>query len=278
MPKFPLGTYLPKRKIKVPVFHAENEANETMVRLILEEVDKTIEDEMHELAGGVNYVRDLPPIKSQGDIRFTCTAFAVTCINEFSYFQKTSQQFDLSEQFLFFMTKTLEANNDCGSFVRNAVRIITDNGQCKENTWSYNPNGPCVQTTGKPSNADAEASNFKNTFIELAPADIDKYKFHISAKRIIAITIKVYNSWYLNPQRIKRGEITLPVAGEKSLLQGHSVVIVGYQDDTQYPGGGYFILRNSWGAAWGKDNFYGSGYGIVPYDYIKKYCMESFTC
>jgi hypothetical protein len=47
---------------------------------------------------------------------------------------------------------------------------------------------------------------------------------------------------------------------------GHAVVLVGYEDNPTAPGGGYFIVRNSWDKDWGKD-----GYCRVSYDYTQNY-------
>jgi C1A family cysteine protease len=43
---------------------------------------------------------------------------------------------------------------------------------------------------------------------------------------------------------------------------GHAVVITGYVDDASVPGGGFFVVKNSWGSDWGP---YG-GYFAVAYD------------
>jgi hypothetical protein len=53
--------------------------------------------------------------------------------------------------------------------------------------------------------------------------------------------------------------------------------LVGYQDDASTPGDGVFILRNSWGHAFGTECSYGVGYGTIPYGYIKNECWEAVT-
>ena len=44
----------------------------------------------------------------------------------------------------------------------------------------------------------------------------------------------------------------------------HGVLLVGYVDNTGYPGGGYWIIKNSWGTGWN-----GNGYGTVMYGNIR---------
>ena len=48
-----------------------------------------------------------------------------------------------------------------------------------------------------------------------------------------------------------------------SLLGGHAVPIVGYINDSSKPGGGVFIVQNSWGTNWGY-----SGYFYMPYSVV----------
>jgi C1A family cysteine protease len=52
----------------------------------------------------------------------------------------------------------------------------------------------------------------------------------------------------------------LEVPAADQVEDGHSVSLVGYEDDPSKPGGGIFRIRNSWGPQWGK-----SGYGILSY-------------
>lgn len=50
---------------------------------------------------------------------------------------------------------------------------------------------------------------------------------------------------------------------------GHAITIVGFYEDSSYSGGGYFLIKNSWGTKWGD-----MGYGRVPYDYCNYgYCV-----
>ena len=53
------------------------------------------------------------------------------------------------------------------------------------------------------------------------------------------------------------GYVPLPQPDD-SLLGGHAVVCVGYDDSNQQ-----FTFRNSWGSGWGDD-----GYGFLPYAYV----------
>jgi len=227
-------------------------------------------------ASSINHIQQLNSIRSQGTDRGTCTSFAVASANEFSIFRKTGQRFDLSEQHLFFESKTLENDNVCGSWIRSAMQVISNKGQCREGVWSYNPNMPCVQQYGKPSNADADAFNFKNTFFFINQNDIGALRQALSSGRIIPFSVPVFNSWYQSAETYRTGRITMPLPNEPE-SGGHSMALVGYQDDTNAPGGGYFLLRNSWGTDWANQSYYGAGYGVIPYAYIQNYCWEAFA-
>ena len=55
----------------------------------------------------------------------------------------------------------------------------------------------------------------------------------------------------------KTGVVPMPASGER-VLGGHAVTAVGYDDSTRR-----FIVRNSWGAAWGR-----GGCCFMPYAYL----------
>lgn len=237
------------------------------------------------LASSVNYISQLPPAKTQGD-RGSCVAFAVTAINEFSFFKKNGLYTDLSEQYLFNETKQLENDSDCSSHIAMALRVLADLGQCPESVWSYNPNPPCLQPDGKPSNADQYALPFRNGCVPYNQAAdiIQQIKSSLTVGQLVAFSIPVFRSWYNSSDVIRTGRITMPLGNEPVMLDnnnnnaGHAMAIVGYQDAVDHPGGGYFIIRNSWGPQlWGKQNVYGPGYGIIPYEYISNYRWEIYA-
>jgi C1A family cysteine protease len=53
--------------------------------------------------------------------------------------------------------------------------------------------------------------------------------------------------------------------------------MLGYQNDDSVPGGGYFIVRNSWGTRFGKDSVLQPGHARLPYDYMKLYGKSAYT-
>ena len=47
------------------------------------------------------------------------------------------------------------------------------------------------------------------------------------------------------------------------LLGGHAVPIVGYINDGTQPGGGVFVVENSWGKPWGNKGFFYLPYSVI---------------
>ena len=65
---------------------------------------------------------------------------------------------------------------------------------------------------------------------------------------------------------------SVDVLDMKLLPGGHAMLLVGYVDDESVLGGGYFIIRNSWGGDWGED-----GYGKLPYAYAELFITSAMT-
>ena len=93
--------------------------------------------------------------------------------------------------------------------------------------------------------------------------------------RAVAFSIPVFDSWYCSSATSRWGKITLPLAGEAE-NGGHAMTLVGYQDDADAPGGGYFLVRNSW-QPWSWDGVWQEGYGYIPYAYISRHATAVFS-
>ena len=94
--------------------------------------------------------------------------------------------------------------------------------------------------------------------------------------KLVTLSIPVYNSWYQSAETRRSGRITMRIGNEQA-AGGHAVCLVGYQDTASSPGGGYFIVRNSWDTTWAYQSPYGGGYGTIPYQYIANDGWEAIT-
>ena len=229
------------------------------------------------LPAKVSLVSKMSPIRDQGN-RGTCVAFCLTAIHEYATHPKP----DFSERDLYYLAKQVDGKpSECGTHQSAASKALKNSGQCLETVWPYNPSAACNAHGTPPGTAAADASQHKISLAPVNPHDIVGIKTALSKGRPVGVSIPVYNSWYQSPTTDRTGRITMPFPGEQD-VGGHCMCVVGYQDDTastvtETPGGGYFILRNSWSTHWGRQCQYGAGYGTIPYAYIAAYNWESYT-
>ncbi|MDQ6891092.1 MAG: C1 family peptidase [Acidobacteriota bacterium] len=214
-------------------------------------------------------------IRDQVD-RPTCVAFSsVACLEYFRARFGTQTASDLSEQFLYWamVSKTGQHALQVG------FPLLKTDGTCRENTWPYNPKvDPASDDQGPPPGSatpEAVAHRCANV-AQLPPRTVAVLKQALSQYRIVAIGIPVYASWFNSAVVRKYGNITVPLPGEVPLPVGHAIALVGYADDPQFAGGGYFIVRNSWDKLWATRSVFGPGYGTIPYRYIELYNWDAW--
>jgi autotransporter-associated beta strand protein len=196
-------------------------------------------------AGGYNFVT---PVKNQ-DGSGMCWAFAATGMLEAKY--KITRDdpiydIDLSEQQL--------ADAGIGDYTNggnsdNCTGYFASTGLVTETVlpfqWSYVSPWPGWPLTSDQLSQTCKISSSRNWIYESTAqikADLKNYG-------PIAVAIQVANDWY-NPS-------------PGSYSGGHEVVITGYHDNVgseSAPGGGYFIVKNSWSSTWN-----GNGYAEIAY-------------
>ena len=157
---------------------------------------------------------------------------------------------DLSEQFQYWNCKQQEGNTNNGTYPEISFALANRDGICKESTWRSNPreNPANPIYSPPPANAQSEAANYKvRQAVSITQyKSVHTLKQYITSGNPIAIVIPVYDSWEENGNSRSTGNITLPLPGEEPTA-GHSMVLVGYEDNPDFAGGGYFVVRNSWG-------------------------------
>jgi hypothetical protein len=208
----------------------------------------------------------LTPPRAQGR-RNTCVAFTLAAMIQ----QMSDPAIDLSPQFAYWACKERDGiPGDVGTRPDIALLALIDRGICQEQTWAYNPD-PDDRNPGQgppPGQALAEAQSYRaSDMIALPPNDIHRIKATIAAGRSVLIGLAVQEHWTSTWQAWILGRIRPPLPGELS-RSGHAMLAVGYRDDPRVPGNGYFIVRNSWGTTWGKQNADGARYAHIPYQVV----------
>jgi C1A family cysteine protease len=221
----------------------------------------------------------MPALRQQHG-RGTCVAFAALAAYE-HFLHGNGTPVDLSEQFLYWSCKAHDKYDGEGTWVRVAFERLYQDGCCLEDKWPYVPTPvPGKEGQGPPApGAQVQALSYRlSDQLTLAPTAVADLKVTLQSGRCVAISVPVYNTLMLNAQAKKTGDIPNPVPGELA-VGGHALCLVGYADDASAPGlgGGRFLVRNSWGPAFGFASPYGPGYGTLSYAYIARLCREAFA-
>lgn len=230
-----------------------------------------------DLPTAVNRAGRMFPVQDQGQ-RGTCVAFGATALHEYFELVPPKPRIPLpkfSEQFLYQEIKLADGNGGCGTWLGAALSVLSKVGQCFAQDWAYNPNLPCNNNGTEPTIAQTRAKGFRARGEMLPANNVAAIKGSLADRSVVALCFSVFNSWYLSSAVRASGRLSMPVPGEAPLSSGHCMCAVGYQDDKAYPGGGYFIVRNSWGTGWASQSPYGAGYGVIPYQYIALYGTEA---
>ena len=232
------------------------------------------------LPPSVRLMDQLRPVKNQGG-RGTCVAFASVALREFI----EGAELDFSEQFLYWACKELDGMPGAGTFIHTAMAALNEYGVCLGTTWPYNPTQhPAAESQGPPPRAAArEARQYR--MVDSRPVEsslVEHYKQVLAGSddapgMPVIFAVLVFRSWYMSAETHRTGKITMPLPHERPLPGGHALCVMGYVDDEDVPGGGYFIVRNSWGAEWAVDSPEAPGHALMPYAYVEQCTVEAFT-
>ena len=238
-----------------------------------------LEDESFSFAAlptSVNLLSRMPPVRNQRG-RGTCVAFTCAAVREY-LLGEDSAAGDLSEQFLYWDCKQRDSYNGSGTWIKVGMAVLKEDGICSESVWSYNPN-PLQGNEGQgppPEIANVDAAERRISASGKLPAKgINTIREKLADELPVAFAVPVYTYWFSEPVRTS-GDIRMPLPTEK-VEGGHAMCMVGYEDDADVPGGGYFIVRNSWGTAWGANNVAQAGYCRIPYAYIQNYGRSAYV-
>lgn len=179
------------------------------------------------------------PVRDQGQ-RGWCTAFATVAAMENLTKRHLGVEANLSEIDHF---QSYRQYYMLSSMMTAAKTPITP-----ETAWPY---------YGNP------ASNYQQQRIAkvasyVGPETRDEVLAELAAGYPVTIGLTTYPT-FMKPAA--DGRIGMP-SGQAG--GGHAIAVTGFVRDASYAGGGYLILKNSWGTTWGIN-----GYGKLPLDYCR---------
>lgn len=197
------------------------------------------------------------PVEDQGYLG-SCTGQAVAAAIELlnKRGNKRNKPTDVSRLFIYYYERLLigTVNYDSGAYIRDGIKATNRWGAPLENLWPYTIN----KFRNAPSSvAVNDAAKRKVTRYERAlnfNACIDA----LSLGYPVIVGFQVYTS-FMTGSVSRNGVMPYPNPKRETLLGGHAVLLVGYNNSTQR-----FIVKNSWGTGWGD-----GGYFYMPYDVIK---------
>lgn len=186
--------------------------------------------------------------------RPTCVAFALTACHEFHYRLLPSE---LSKDSLHWGCVRRDGPAMKGVSATTAIRVLELEGQHFEEAWPYRPDLDEVTWESlQPPDVDGQPVFKVSEVKKCEIKDPESLHDHLRKSGPLFVIVPIWSSFFL----IQDARIPLPDEQVEEFRGYHAICIVGLTK------GNHVLIRNSWGITWGK-----SGYGIMPFEYLKKY-------
>jgi C1A family cysteine protease len=216
-------------------------------------------------------------VYNQGE-RGTCSVFAVTGLLEFEYAHVLGETIPLSVEYLNWASNKITRELSDGSYFSDAIDALNKYGICSNDFFPYyilnytnkvEPSDAAIKDAKKRQTVTAFWIKDWDTNTGMTEEQISQVKNQIMNEHPVAIGFRwpKKNEIY---RKMINGIMIVPP--EEGVYDGHSVIIVGFKDNPDIFGGGYFIFKNSHGKDYGEN-----GYGKMPYAYVQKYANDGVT-
>jgi C1A family cysteine protease/GH25 family lysozyme M1 (1,4-beta-N-acetylmuramidase) len=208
-----------------------------------------------------------PLVYDQGQIG-SCTGNAIAAALEFDMMKQNQPAFTPSRLFIYYNERVIEGTvgSDAGANIRDGVKSVANLGDCPETLWPYDDTPALQPGNVFPPNARAAMAPTDDCFSNAVKHKALQYlsidqnladmKDCLASGYPFVFGFTVFPS-FESDLVASNGKVPMPGAAEQT-IGGHAVMAVGYDDQAQV-----FIVRNSWGTAWGD-----AGYFYMPYAYL----------
>jgi len=210
-------------------------------------------------------------VRSQGN-RGTCSVFTVIGALEYAFANRMGKGNALSVEFLNWASHKAAERNADGAFFSELWDGYIKYGICAEEDMPYLPEfNPDLMPTESILKIALKIPNTINGHLQLnwikewdvSTGLTDEQLGEI--KRILMRQFPVCGGFRW-PKEAHWEEGVLQMCPPSEVFDGHSVLLSGYRNDEDQPGGGVFIIRNSGG---------NSRTGYLSYEYVKTYMNDA---
>jgi len=187
----------------------------------------------------------------------SCVANAFVGAYEYLAKRELGESGNVSRLFVYYNARAREGceHEDGGAQMCRAIESLIEHGACSEELWSNDTLLVCERPD---ENAYEHAANFKIAEAECIETDLNLWRHTLAEGYPIAFALNTFESF--DDATSNRGRVSIPKRADnvRETHGWHAMLCVGYSDKDRM-----FIVRNSWGAAWGD-----KGYCYIPYDYV----------
>ena len=210
-----------------------------------------------------------PPVYNQKETN-SCTAHAISAAFAFDYSKQKLGTINPSRLFIYYNERILEGTtaSDAGASLRDGVSTVLTKGVPDETLWPFDTSK--VYTAPPAAAYTAALKNKATAYLRLTQT-VAQMQSALATGIPFVFGFSVYSD-FESSAVASTGILPMPGSGS-ALLGGHAVMAVGYNSGTTAMNGcppGYFIVRNSWGPAWGD-----KGYFYIPNAYMASTTLSS---
>jgi C1A family cysteine protease len=193
-------------------------------------------------------------------------------MREFLEIRNTKKLTKLSPLFVYYEERVLEGtvNEDAGAEPRDGFKTLVNLGVAPESTDKYVASKFAKAPT---KTAITDALKYRISSYHSLSSLADIQSCLVSGTGVV-IGFNVYES-FEGDDIANTGIMPMPTSGEK-IIGGHAVFVCSYFTDVTFPGGGYLVIKNSWGTSWGGPM---KGYFKMPFLFVNSTNVsDMWTC